>query len=92
MIPLHVRAGWRHLIRHRWLTLLSVVGIALGVGVVIAVDLASTSARLALKTSMAAVVGEATHQILAGPEGLPETVYRDLRLGGVAMPLAPIIE
>lgn len=92
MIPLHIRAGWRHLTRHRWLTALSVLGIALGVGVVVAVDLASTSARLALKTSMAAVVGEATHQILAGPDGLPETVYRDLRLGGWETPLAPIIE
>ncbi len=92
MIALHVRAGWRHLTRHRWLTALSVLGIALGVGVVVAVDLASTSARLALKTSMAAVVGEATHQILAGPDGLPETVYRDLRLGGWETPLAPIIE
>lgn len=92
MIPTYWLAGIRHLLRHRWLTALSVLGIALGVAVVIAVDMASSSARHALNLSMRGVVGQATHHIVGGPGGIDQTIYSDLRLAGWSYPSAPVIE
>lgn len=73
------RAGARYLTRHPGLMLLSVLGIALGVAVSVGVDLANESARKALRLSVEALSGSATHQILAGTDGLDETVYVRIR-------------
>jgi putative ABC transport system permease protein len=74
--------GWRSLLRRPWQSVLMILGIALGVAVVVAVDLANASARQAFTYSTDAVAGRATHQIVAGPQGLDETVYVDLRRAG----------
>jgi putative ABC transport system permease protein len=68
-----------------------ILGIALGVAVVAAIDLANASARKAFELSTDAVVGRATHQIAAGPTGLDETVYFDLKRNGLLVPAAPVI-
>jgi putative ABC transport system permease protein len=59
---------------------LAIVGVALGVAVVVAVDLASRSAARAFELSTEAVTGRATHQIVGGPEGLPDAVFPRLVL------------
>jgi putative ABC transport system permease protein len=70
---------------------LVLVGVALGVAVVVGVDLASRSAERAFQISTEAVTGRATHQIVGGPEGLPESLFPRLVLStGVAA--APIVE
>jgi putative ABC transport system permease protein len=85
------RAGLRHLLRHPALAGLSVLGVALGVAVVVAVDLANASASRAFVLSGEAVAGRATHQVVGGPGGLPAAVYLRLRrAGGVAA--APVVE
>jgi hypothetical protein len=50
--PALLRASRRYLTRHPWQTWLSIVGIALGVAVVIAVDLANESARRGFRLSV----------------------------------------
>lgn len=70
--------------------MLAVVGVALGVAVVVAVDLASGSAGRAFELSTEAVIGRATHQIVGGPQGLPETLFPRLVMSGVVA--APIVE
>ncbi len=90
--PSLLRASRRYLTRHPWNLWLSILGIGLGVAVVIAVDLANESARTAFRLSMNAVVGEATHQITGGPNGIDEQAYVDLRLTGMPGDLAPIVE
>ena len=40
------RTGWRHLVRHRWLSVLSITGIALGVAVVVGADRAGDQAHV----------------------------------------------
>ena len=58
-----LRASARHLARHPWQAALSVLGIALGVAVVVSIDLASESARRAFALAAEGVTGRATHQI-----------------------------
>jgi putative ABC transport system permease protein len=87
-----LRAGLRHLGRHPWQTGLSVLGIALGVAVVVAVDLAQGSARRAFELSAEAVTGRATHQVVGGPAGLDEGVFVRLVREAGARPAAPVVE
>lgn len=81
----------RYLWRRPWQMMLAVTGVALGVAVVVAVDLANDSALRAFRLSMDQVAGEATHQIIGGPTGLDEQVYTRLRLHGMR-DSAPVIE
>nr|WP_255653498.1 ABC transporter permease [Myxococcus sp. XM-1-1-1] len=87
-----VRSSLRHLGRHPWLTALSLLGIALGVAVVVSIDLASGSALRAFERSTDAVAGRATHQLVGGTSGLSEDVYRNLRLRQDAPVAAPVVE
>ena len=75
-------AAARSFARHPWQLALSLLGIALGVAVVVAIDLASGSARRALAIASDGIAGRATHRITGGPRGVPEQLYVDLRLAG----------
>ena len=59
--------GWRYLLRHPWQTSLMILGIALGVSVMVAIDLANSAASRAFDLSTDAIAGRATHQIIGGP-------------------------
>jgi putative ABC transport system permease protein len=83
--------GWRYLLLHRWQTLLMVLGIAIGVAVVVAIDLANASASRAFELSAEVVTGRATHEITAGPGGVDEMVYADLRRKGVVEQATPVL-
>lgn len=93
MKGLLVRSSLRHLGGHPWLTALSLLGIALGVAVVVSIDLASDSALRAFERSTDAVAGRATHQLIGGGStGVDERVYRDMRLRRDAPVSAPVVE
>ena len=83
--------GWRYLLRHPWQTGLMILGIALGVSVMVAIDLANSAASRAFDLSTDAIAGRATHQIIGGPAGLDEAVYARLRTEGVPVAAAPIV-
>jgi len=85
------RNSWRYLLRHPVLMSLSVLGVALGVSVVVAIDLANTSARQAFHLSAETVTGKATHQVVGAGKGLEEAVYRDLRVGLGVREVAPVV-
>lgn len=55
------------------------LGIALGVAVMVSIDLANTSAARAFDLSTSAVTGHATHSIVAGDQGVDESLYVQLR-------------
>jgi putative ABC transport system permease protein len=74
-------ASLRHLLRHPAQLALALVGLALGVGTIVAVDVATASARRAFELSLQAVNGAATHQITGGPYGIDERLYVRLRAG-----------
>lgn len=85
------RAGWQHGRRHPWQPLLAVLGVALGVAVVTAVDLTRGSAERAFAAATDLVVGRATHHLVGGPLGIDESRYAALRRAGI-VDAAPIIE
>lgn len=92
MIPVTHRASLSYLLRHPWQLALALLGVAIGVAVIVAVDLANSSARKAFLLSMDAVAGEATHQIIGGPTGVDENVYTELRVRHGVRNIAPIVE
>ncbi|CAN5870177.1 FtsX-like permease family protein [soil metagenome] len=92
MTPILFRAGARYHLRHPWQLLLALLGVTLGVAVVVAVDVANSSARNAFLLSTETVSGRATHEIVGGPAGLPASLYPLLRVGAGLDSLAPIID
>ncbi len=90
-MPVMYRASFAYFLRHPWQLTLALVGIFIGVAVIVAVDLANDSSRRAFTLSMDAVNGEATHQIIAGPEGVAEKLYVQLRSAGLRN-IAPVID
>ena len=59
---------------------------------VVAIDLANSAARRGFASSTEAVTGRATHQVRGGSAGLPEEVYRRLRVDHGVRPSAPVVE
>jgi len=86
------RASFRYLLRHPWQMMLALLGVAIGVAVIVAVDLANASARKAFLLSMDAVAGEATHQVIGSPQGVDESLYTALRVEHGIRALAPVVE
>ncbi|MFZ3078535.1 MAG: FtsX-like permease family protein [Bellilinea sp.] len=86
-----VRLGWRYVVGHAWQSFLMVLGIALGVAVMVSIDLANASASRAFSLSAEAVTGKATHQIVSASGAVDETVYTNLRLSGKVELVAPVI-
>src|SRR3990170_8931602 len=91
-MPVLYRASFGYLMRHPWQLTLALTGICVGVAVVVAVDLANDSSRRAFLMSMDAVNGEATHQIVAGPAGVDESLYVMLRVDEGLRNIAPVVE
>jgi putative ABC transport system permease protein len=83
--------GWRYLVIHSWQSLLMALGIAVGVAVVVAIDLANNSASRAFELSAEVVTGRATHEITAGPGGVDENLYIDLRRSGLDVQVTPVL-
>src|SRR5512147_2679591 len=69
----------RTLLRHPIQFAIMTLGIALGVAVMVSIDLANASAARAFDLSASAVTGRATHAIVAGEEGVDESLYVRLR-------------
>jgi putative ABC transport system permease protein len=89
--PLLLAAGLRYLLRHRWQGLLALSGIALGVAVVLAVDLANSGARAAFELSAQQLQGRATHRLVVPGAMLPDEVYIALKRAPGAPPMAPVV-
>ncbi|MGN8224760.1 FtsX-like permease family protein [Gracilimonas sp. BCB1] len=82
----------RFLLSHPWHFALSILGVALGVAVVVSIDLSNSSAEKAFELSTAAVTGKATHQIRGAAENLPDETYRNLRIQTGLRKSAPVVE
>ncbi|MBS0378017.1 MAG: FtsX-like permease family protein [Proteobacteria bacterium] len=90
-------ATLRHLARHRAQLALALLGLTLGVGTIVAVNLATASAQAAFERSLRTVNGAATHQLSAAGGDLPESLYVALAThppaaGGTPLRVSPVIE
>lgn len=89
LLPL---ASVRYLLRHPWEVFLTTLGVALGVGVVVSIDLAIQSSREAFRISTETVAGRATHRVIGSGGGVPDTLFTEIRLGLGLRPSAPVVE
>ena len=92
MSRLLVKASARHLGRHPWLVILCIVGIAIGVAVVLGIHIAGRSAQQSFVRSAEAVTGRATHAVVGGSQGVPDSVYTRIRVDAGWDLAAPRIE
>jgi putative ABC transport system permease protein len=90
--PVILRLAGRYISRRFFQSLLFILGVALGVAVVIAIDIANASASRAFNLSTESITGKATHQIIGGAGGLPTELYSQIRLGLGIRNSAPVIE
>lgn len=67
------------------------LGVALGVAVVVSIDMANESAGRAFLLSTESVTGRTTHQIVGGINGVEEEIFIRLRNEGVIELAAPVI-
>jgi len=87
-----IRATLRHLLKHPWEIVLTTLGVALGVGVVVSIDLGIQSSREAFRVSTETVAGRATHRVVGSGSGLPDSLFARLRRGIGTVPAAPVVE
>lgn len=92
MLPLLYRSSLRYLWHHPWQFGLSVLGVALGVAIVLSIDLTNASAQRSMELAVQSVSGRATHQLVAEDGELEEGLYRELRLQARHRLSAPVVE
>ena len=82
----------RYLAKNLWLLLLSVSAIATGVSVILAVDIASSSAKRSFELSVSALTGTSNYAIVGAGSPIDESVYRKLRVDWQMRRSAPVVE
>jgi putative ABC transport system permease protein len=73
-------------------SLLFVLGVALGVAMIVAIDLANGSAGRAFGLFTESIAGRATHTIDGGPSGLPDRLYTQLKVDLKIREAAPVVD
>lgn len=85
-------SSFRFFLHHPWELALTVMGVAMGVGVVVSIDLAIQSSREAFKVSTESVAGRSTHRIVGSGAGVPDSLFTILRLDLGVRKSAPVVE
>ena len=87
------RLAWRRMRLRPLQYILFILGIALGVAMIVSIDLANSSAQRAFELSTDAIAGHTTHRIVSvAPTGVEESVYRRLEREVGYSPAAPVVE
>ncbi len=90
-LPLY-RTAWRRMRRRPLQYILLIIGVAIGVAMMVAIDLANGSASRAFALSADAITGKTTHRIVGGPTGIDETLYTSIRREAGYQLSAPVVE
>ena len=85
------RVMLRSIRRRPFQSALFVVGVALGVSLIVAIDLANGSAAKAFTLFTESIAGRATHQITGGPGGIADSAYTRLRVELGIRKAAPVV-
>ena len=86
------RTAWRRVRRRPFQYVIIILGVALGVAMMVSIDLASGSASRAFQLSTDTITGKATHRIVGDVNGLDESIYVQLRVEEGISPSAPVVE
>ena len=86
------RTSWRRARRRPFQYILFIVGVAIGVAMMVSIDLANSSATRAFEISTDSIVGRATHRLVGGPTGVPQELYIALRRDLGYTLSAPVVE
>lgn len=86
------RLAWHRMLQRPLQYILMICGVAVGVAMMVSVDVANHSAGRAFGLSVEAVAGRTTHRLSGGPSGIDETLYPRLRKTAASLPAAPIVE
>jgi len=81
----------RSLRRRPFQSIMFVLGVALGVAMIVAIDLANTSAARAFGIFTESLTGRTTHQIVGSSTGVPAALYKRLRVGMGLREVAPVV-
>jgi len=73
------RSSLRYYLKRPLHLLFSVLGVALGVALVVGIDMANHSARQGFSLSTQSIAGKATHRIIGSEHLIPESIYFILR-------------
>ena len=74
-----LRLAWRGALTAKGRTAVTVLGVALGIAVSVAIRMANESVLASFRQSLDAVAGRATLQVSAGEAGLDEQLYRAVK-------------
>ncbi|MAH62663.1 MAG: permease, partial [SAR324 cluster bacterium] len=85
-------SSFRYLKRHPWQFGLAVLGVALGVAIVVSIDLTNASAQRSMELAVQSVSGRSTHQIISDREYLSQQTYRELKQKIGFIKAAPVLE
>lgn len=81
----------RSILRRPFQSILFIAGVALGVAMIVAIDLANGSALRGFGFFTESLTGRTTHQITGGPSGLPDSLYHQLRVDLGIRDAAPVV-
>ncbi|MEW6350100.1 MAG: FtsX-like permease family protein [Thermodesulfobacteriota bacterium] len=87
-----LRFNLRYYRHHRVLAMLCLTGIALGVGIVVAVELINGSALSSLASTVDFLAGRATHSVVSSYAHIDEKVFADIWTDPAVQAAAPILE
>src|SRR4051812_24718379 len=79
MLRLLRTISWRHARRHRLRTLLTFLGMVLGVAVIVAIALVNRSLSSSFQSTIEQIAGKAVLQVSNAESGMPEAVLRAIR-------------
>ena len=79
MLRLLRTLSWRHVQRHRLRTLLTFLGITLGVGVIVAIAVVNRSLTSSFQSTIEQIAGKAVLQVSNGESGIIESLFPLIR-------------
>jgi putative ABC transport system permease protein len=92
MIRLLRTLSWRHVKRHRLRTLLTFLGITLGVGVIIAIAVVNRSLTSSFQSTIEQIAGKAVLQVSNGESGIADSLFPVIRDTLGVQDAAPAVE
>ncbi len=87
-----IRLSARYYWRHRLLSVLCLLGIALGVGIVVAVELINNSALSSFSSSVDFLSGRATHSVISGYGRIDERQFAKIWTDPRVRAASPVVE